>query len=114
MAQPQYANEKDLEVLAVQHEAWLDKLSTSHIQPLDDSWEQHPFWADSEDVSNPDTVPGKMMETMQSEFTPTERAESCKARAHALLLQSDAAIVPTQPEHNNRKERMSTLRQWQC
>ena len=66
--------------MAAQHDAWLDGLETSHIQPLDDNWQNHPFWADEADMKNPETAAGKVIEEMQSEFSPEERAESCKVR----------------------------------
>jgi hypothetical protein len=78
MGKPHYATQKDVAVLAAQHDAWIDNLDASHIKPLDDNWKDHPFWADEEDVRNPDTAAGKAIATMQDEFTPEERAESCK------------------------------------
>ena len=74
----QFANNADMAELAAQHDAWFDSVDTSHIQPLPDDWRTHPFWADAEDVQDPDTAAGKVIANMQSEFTPSERAESCK------------------------------------
>lgn len=84
MTQSGYASEKDLQLMAAQHDAWLEGVNTSHIQPLDDNWQDHPFWADEAAVKNPDTPAGKVIEEMQSEFTPQERAESCKVSGQGL------------------------------
>lgn len=79
-AGPQYASKQELAVMAQEHDAWLDSIDTSHIKPLDESWADHPFWADAKDVQNPETKAGQAVQQMQSEFTTEERAESCKVR----------------------------------
>lgn len=91
MSKPGYATEADLAAMAAEHDAWLDSVDASNIKPLDDNWKDHPFWADAEDARNPDTAAGKAIADMQSEFSPEERAESCKVHlsspgCHNMLL----------------------------
>jgi hypothetical protein len=67
-----------------ENDAWLDNVDTSHVKPLSEDWEKHAFWADEKNVKDPSTEAGKIAEEMASGLTPSERAESCKARCYAL------------------------------
>lgn len=68
-----------------EHDEWLDKVDTSHIQPLKDDWDKHAFWADDKTVKDPTTEAGKVAEEMASNLTPDERAESAKVRCSAAI-----------------------------
>ena len=83
---PKYANEADMAAMAAEHDAWIDSIDTSHIKPLGDNWQDHPFWADEEDARNPETAAGKAIADMQSEFSPEERAESCKVSIRERMV----------------------------
>lgn len=70
--------------MEAEHNSWLDQLDTSHIAPLDDDWAKHPFWADAKDLQDESTEAGQLVKAMQGEFSPTERASSCKVCAQLL------------------------------
>jgi hypothetical protein len=68
------------------HDDWLESVDVSHIKALDDSWKNHPFWADDEAFADSSTEAGKVLQEMSSGLTADERAESCKARHMAFCI----------------------------
>jgi hypothetical protein len=73
----------NIATMEVDYDNWLESVDTSHIQPLEDDWNKHPFWADPQEMQNPDSEAGKIVQCMQNEFTPKERAMSCKVSTPA-------------------------------
>jgi hypothetical protein len=72
-----------------EYDEWLESVDTSHIKPLQDDWHKHPFWADAQEMQNPESEAGKIVKCMQNEFTDEERAVSCKVSAshmHACFV----------------------------
>lgn len=57
---------------------WLLDADTSHIEPLDDDWRNHPYWADTGDLSEKDSNLAQIAQEMAIEDSPEEKAENCK------------------------------------
>eukprot|EP00892_Ulva_mutabilis_P003530 jgi/Ulvmu1/1549/UM110_0012.1 len=66
---------------------WLMNLDTSHIKPLGDDWQNHPYWADDGDLAEKDSNLAKVAEEMSTEDTPEQKAENCKNTGNNLIRQ---------------------------
>lgn len=65
-------------------DVWLDSLDVSHIKPLDDDWENHPYWADQDDLENDESDLAAAAREMAIEDSPEEKAEDCKVHHPSL------------------------------
>lgn len=60
------------------HDQWLLGLDTSHIKPLEDDWEKHPYWAELGELENEESSLAAVAKEMAIEDSPEEKAEDCK------------------------------------
>lgn len=70
-------------MMQAQGDQWLDSFDTSSTPPLEEGWDKHPFWADQETLANPESEAAQLVEELQNECTPEERAESLKVCSQA-------------------------------
>ena len=78
------------------HDQWLLGLDTSHIKPLEDDWQKHPYWADLGELDNDESSLAAVAKEMAIEDSPEEKAEDCKVPS-SHCSDHTRVSVPSQP-----------------